>query len=53
MKFVPTAQDYLQHFNLPDWIHNGVKMIDNPESIEMADLFLQKLRKESEENFAS
>lgn len=52
MKFVPTAQDYLKHFDLPDWIHNGVKLIDNPDSIEMADLFLEKLRKESEENFA-
>jgi len=29
-----------------------VKMIDNPDSVEMADLFLEKLRKECEEKFA-
>ena len=49
MKFVPTAQDYLKHFDLPDWIYNGVKLVDNPESIETANVFLDKLRKENEE----
>lgn len=49
MKFVPTPQDFLKHLDLPAWIHNGVKMIDNPDAIEIADLFLEKLRKESEE----
>lgn len=46
MKFVPTAQDYLKHLKLPDWIHNGVKMVDNPDSIETANVFLDKLRNE-------
>ena len=46
MKFVPTAQDFLKHLKLPDWIHNGVKMVDNPESIETANVFLEKLRNE-------
>jgi hypothetical protein len=30
---------------------NGVKLVDNPEAIETANLFLEKLRKESEEKF--
>jgi hypothetical protein len=48
MKFVPTAQDFLKHLKLPDWIHNGVKLIDNPESIETANVFLAKLRNDTE-----
>lgn len=48
MKFVPTAQDFLKHLKLPDWIHNGVKLIDNPESIETANVFLAKLRNDAE-----
>jgi hypothetical protein len=51
MKFVPTPQDFLKHLDISacPWIHNGVKMIDNPDAIEIADLFLEKLRKENEE----
>lgn len=48
MKFVPTAQDFLKHLKLPDWIHNGVKLIDNPESIETANVFLEKLRNDTD-----
>ena len=51
-KFVPTPQDYLKHLEVQEWMCNGVKLVDNPESIETANLFLEKLRKESEENFA-
>ena len=51
MKFVPTPQDFLKHLDISacPWIHNGVKMIDNPDAIEIADLFLEKLRKENED----
>jgi hypothetical protein len=51
MKFVPTPQDFLKHLDISacPWIHNGVKMIDNPDATEIADLFLEKLRKENEE----
>lgn len=48
MKFVPTPQDFLKHLKLPDWIHNGVKLIDNPESIETANVFLAKLRNDTD-----
>jgi hypothetical protein len=48
MRFLPTPQDYLKHLQVQSWMSNGVKMIDNPESIETADLFLEKLRKERE-----
>ena len=53
MKFVPTAQDFLKHLKLPDWIHNGVKLIDNPESIETANVFLEKLRNDTDNNTSS
>ncbi len=51
MKFVPTPQDFLKHLDISacPWIHNGVKMIDNPDATEIADLFLERLRKENEE----
>ena len=48
MKFVPTPQDFLKHLKLPDWIHNGVKLIDNPGSIETANVFLAKLRNDTD-----
>lgn len=51
-KFVPTPQDYLKHLEVQEWMCNGVKLVDNPEAIETANLFLEKLRKEAEENFA-
>lgn len=44
MKFVPTPQDYLKHLNLPPWIHNGVKSIDNPEAEAEATNLIQKLQ---------
>jgi hypothetical protein len=25
MKFIPTAQDYLEHLEVQDWMHNGLK----------------------------
>jgi hypothetical protein len=46
MRFIPTAQDYLKHLEVQEWFCNGVKDVDNAESIETADLFLQKLREE-------
>ena len=49
MKFVPTLQDYLQHMNLPAWIHNGVKDIENPEATENAKQLLKKIEKEKNE----
>ena len=53
MKFVPTPQDYLKHLEVQEWMCNGVKLVENPEAIETANLFLEKLRKENEEKFAS
>lgn len=47
MKFIPTAQDYLKHMELQPWMNNGGQDIDNPMSKEMAELFLEKLRKET------
>ena len=31
MKFVPTAQDYLQHLQVQAWMCNGVKDLENEE----------------------
>lgn len=25
MKFIPTAQDYIEHLQVQDWMHNGLK----------------------------
>lgn len=49
-KFIPTVQDYLKHMTLPDWIHNGVKVIDNPDSIKIAEDFLEKIKLEKTSN---
>jgi hypothetical protein len=46
MKFVPTPQDYLRHIQVQAWMHNGVKVIDNPEAEAIATEFLEKLRDE-------
>lgn len=46
MAFVPTAQDYLKHLNVQPWMNNGVKMVDNPDSIQAAIDLKEKLRKE-------
>lgn len=42
MKFVPTPQDYLKHMQLQPWMNNGVKLIDNPEAIELAEQKLEE-----------
>ena len=48
-RFVPTAQDYLKHLQVQPWMSNGVKDVDNPEALKVANELKQKLRKESEE----
>ena len=53
MKFVPTPQDYLKHLEVQPWFNNGVKELDNEEGYELANLFLEKLRKESAEKICT
>jgi hypothetical protein len=48
-RFVPTAQDYLKHLNVQPWMNNGVKLVDNPDSIQAAIDLREKLRAEQEE----
>jgi hypothetical protein len=43
MKFVPTPQDYLKHLEVQAWFNNGVKLVDNEESIQLAKDFLEKI----------
>jgi hypothetical protein len=43
MKFVPTPQDYLKHLQVQSWMNNGVKLVDNEESIQVAKDFLEKI----------
>jgi hypothetical protein len=43
MKFIPTPQDYLKHLQVQEWMCNGVKLVDNTESIEVAKNFLEKI----------
>jgi hypothetical protein len=43
MKFVPTPQDYLKHLEVQAWMNNGVKLVDNEESIQVAKDFLEKI----------
>ena len=43
MKFIPTPQDYLKHLQVQEWMCNGVKLVDNAESIEVAKNFLEKI----------
>lgn len=49
MKFVPTPQDYLKHMEVQAWFCNGVKVIDNPEAIKVADELKERLRSEEVE----
>ena len=44
MRFIPTPQDYLKHMALQSWMNNGVKDVDNPESMELAKQFLETLK---------
>ncbi len=44
--FLPTPQDYLKHMEIQPWMNNGVKMVDNPDSIQAAVDLKEKLRKE-------
>ena len=41
-RFIPTPQDYLKHIQLQPWMNNGVKDIDNPDSIELAKKVIEK-----------
>lgn len=43
MKFVPTPQDYLKHLTVPVWMNNGIRVLDNPESVKAAKNLLEKL----------
>lgn len=44
--FIPTPQDFLKHMVIQPWMNNGVKMIDNPDSIQAAVDLREKLRKD-------
>jgi hypothetical protein len=44
--FIPTLQDYLKHMVVQPWMNNGVKLVDNPDSIQAAVDLKDKLRKE-------
>lgn len=46
MKFVPTLEDYLKHLELPAWIHNGVKDVENPIATQYATDLIAKLQEE-------
>lgn len=45
-RFAPTPQDYLKHLEVQSWMNNGVKDVDNPEALKVADELKQKLRLE-------
>jgi hypothetical protein len=47
-RFVPTLEDYLKHLELPAWIHNGVKDVENPIATKYAEDLLEKLRNEGD-----
>jgi hypothetical protein len=47
MRFVPTAQDYLQHLEVQPWMCNGVKTPDNDECKETAKQLISKLNKQN------
>ena len=44
MKFVPTPQDYLKHLQLQPWMNNGVKIVDNPDAVQIAEELIEKLQ---------
>ena len=48
-RFIPTPQDYLKHIQIQAWMNNGVKDVDNLDSIQRAKEFDSKLRKEKSE----
>lgn len=48
MKFVPTLEDYLKHLQLPAWIHNGVKDVENPIATQHAIELIAKLQEQEE-----
>ena len=50
MKFVPTPQDYLKHMEVQPWFCNGVKIVDNPEAVKIADELKEKLSKVNLDN---
>jgi hypothetical protein len=43
MKFVPTAQDYLQHIQVQAWFNNGVKVLDSQEAQDEVTKLLTKI----------
>lgn len=43
MKFVPTAQDYLQHIQVQAWFNNGVKVLDSQEAKDEVTKLLTKI----------
>ena len=45
-RFIPTLQDYLKEMVVQPWMNNGVKLVDNPDSIQAAVDLKDKLRKE-------
>ena len=45
-QFIPTPQDYLKHMEVQPWMNNGVKLVDNPDSIQAAVDLKEKLRKD-------
>jgi hypothetical protein len=50
MKFVPTPQDYLKHMEVQPWFCNGVKVVDNPEAVKIADELKERLSKVNLDN---
>jgi len=43
-KFVPTPQDYLKNVSVKQFMCNGVKLVDNQNAIDKAELFLENLK---------
>lgn len=46
-RFIPTPQDYLKHLSVQPWMNNGVKDVDNPDSIQMAKDLRTKLQEQN------
>ena len=47
MKFVPTAQDYLQHLQVQAWMNNGVKELDSEEAKNIVKQLNEKINEYS------
>jgi hypothetical protein len=47
MKFVPTAQDYLQHLKVQPWMNNGVKELDSQDAKDIVKNLNEKLHYEN------